>query len=329
MYNRSKAVHLGITANLAFAAGCLLQALHRHSPNLDADILLYTDGLLPEADAALLRDLGATLISYTPPELALPPESIRVFSHMCLAKLEGFRLLERYETVIWLDVDTAIQGDIGALTTYGPYALALEDPHFTEAGVTSSASINVSQPCEGLNGDKPNYNSGIMVLQKSLGDAQHLYHSALVWAERHAPYLKYPDQAVCNMLLQQCEREAPSSFTTLPYAIFNAHPRNPAAQRAAIVHAFGAYKLWDDGLTRCSFPEWERDYFRWLAKGGTPWQGAVDNEAFLDGGAFFMLTRLFTAASSAETMLDTLQEELAKERLLRARLEKIIATHTR
>ncbi|MDR2819416.1 MAG: hypothetical protein LBB60_02640 [Desulfovibrio sp.] len=50
MRKRPLAILLGITGDFSSAAGCLLQALHRHSPDLNTDILVYTDGNLPETD---------------------------------------------------------------------------------------------------------------------------------------------------------------------------------------------------------------------------------------------------------------------------------------
>ncbi|MDR2603948.1 MAG: hypothetical protein LBC55_01155, partial [Desulfovibrio sp.] len=139
-----------------------------------------------------------------------------------------------------------------------------------------------------------------------------------------APYLRYPDQAVLNMLAQQLRRTDPHLFSLLPYERFNAHPRNPAAQTAAVVHAFGAYKLWDDGLTRCSFPEWHRDYCRWLSMGGSPWQGGVGNDEYLEGGAFFMLNRLYGNVQTAQELLDRMREDLIREKKLRKNLEKTV-----
>jgi lipopolysaccharide biosynthesis glycosyltransferase len=218
------------------------------------------------------------------------------------------------------------------LTAYGPFGLSLEDPHFTESGQTSAAGINVHTamlPVDGFNPDEPNFNSGILVLRDELHDPEALRALCLRWFKKYAPALKYPDQAVLNMLAQHLRRKNPASFALIPHDLYNAHPRNPKAQKAAIVHAFGAYKLWDDGLTRCSFPEWFRDYDRWLDLGGTPWKGKVENSAYLEGGAFFMLRHLFETSLSAQDHLERLRKELLREKALREKLEKLLARTTR
>ncbi|MDR2744760.1 MAG: glycosyl transferase family 8 [Desulfovibrio sp.] len=324
---RLLAVVTGVTGNFGFAAGCLLRALRRHSPGLDADVLIYTDGLLPEKDQLLLRALGAELLPFTPLEADFQEKYLKIFSPMSLATLEGLRLLSRYKTVIWLDVDTAVQDDISDLAAFGPLGMALEDPHFIEDGTSTSASINVTQNLPGLDPDESNLNSGVVVFQDTLPNPTGLYSQCLEWLARHAGFVKYFDQAALNMLAQDLRRRDASLVGLVPHDRFNAHPRNPAARHAAIVHAFGAYKLWDDGLTRCSFPEWDRDYRRWLAEGGSPWDGRVDNAEFLEGGAFFMLNRMYAAVASAQEALETLQVGLERERGLRGRLEEIVRKH--
>jgi lipopolysaccharide biosynthesis glycosyltransferase len=320
---------LGITGDMAFAAGCLLLALRRHSPHLGADVLIYTDGTLPPGDEALLRGLGARPVPYQPPPVVLRPEANVRFPPLALARFEGFRLLARYRTVVWLDVDTAIQDDIADLTAYGPLAMALEDSHFSEVGKTPLAGVNFSAPAPGFDPWAPNFNSGVLVLQDALPDPEGIYRQCLKWLRECRAILRYPDQGVLNLLAQTLRKQHPTAFCLLPYDRFNAHPRNPEAQYAAIVHAFGAYKIWDDGLTRCSFPEWARDYRRWLSFGGSPWRGEVENASYLEGGAFFMLRRLFEDCNAAQSLLETQQAALKtqqtvlkRERDLRNVLER-------
>ena len=315
---------LGITGDMAFAAGCLLLALRRHSPKLAADIRICIDDKLPESDAALLRGLGADLAPYAPPDCVLDASALALFSRMCLARFEGLRLLGQYRSVVWLDVDTAIQDDISALFDWGPLSLALEDPHFTDAG-TSRAGINIQGEIPGFDPAAPNYNSGVLALNSDLPDPANLHQQCMDTLHAYGPQLKYPDQAVLNLLVQTLLRDRPELVRVLPHDRFNAHPRNPASLHAAVIHAFGAYKLWDDGLTRCAFPEWQRDYLRWLSAGGSPWRGRVDNAEFLEGGPFFMLRRLFDAASAVQEILERQRIDLEGERALRGKLERVVA----
>jgi hypothetical protein len=324
MAKRPLALLLGITADLAFAAGALLLSLRRHSPNLRPDIRIYTDGRLAPGDERLLRELGAQTLPYAPPAAAYRPESVAQFSLQALARFEGLLLLDTYASVIWLDVDTAIQGDISELAGRGPLALAREDPAYNENGGVTLASVNTAGPVPELDAEQPNCNSGVLVWRDTLPDPESLYARCMGWLTAYADKLAFPDQAVINMLVQRCLRESPELVDFLPVERFNCHPRNPRAKHAAIVHMFGPFKTWYDGLTRCSFPEWDRDYASWLALGGTPWRGPVTNPEYLEGGAYAMLARLLKVMSAAENALDGLRRNLAQELALRAKLEKTL-----
>lgn len=314
-------VVLGITGDYAFAAGCVLEAFRRHNPDMGADVIVFFDGVLSEKDATLLQNLGAELVPYASDITGFPAAYEKRYSRLCLAKFECFPLLDRYETVIWLDADIAIQGDISGLCGFGPFALALEDARFAEDGKTSPVSINVDAPLPGLDMHAPNLNTGVIVFQHTLPGYMALYERCTTWMRENARHILYLDQAAFNMLAQELIPRA--LFAYLPTDSYNAHPRNPASQTASIVHYFGDYKLWEDGLLRSAFPEWDRDYRRWVANGGTPWQGSVDNMEFLDSGAFAVLTGMHASITTAQKAIDAVQAELAREKKLRERFESI------
>jgi hypothetical protein len=351
---------LGVTRSHAFAAGCVLRAIRRHSPEFGADILVYNDGELLPNDAEILAELGATLVAYAAPACTFRVEVLESFSLLTLARFECLRLLHRYETAIWLDVDIAVQRDISGLASFGPFALSLEDPLLQHPPhPPGKASINTRAPVRDLDGDADNYNSGILVFQHTLPDPEQLYRLCLEWLEQHAPLLNYPDQAAINMLAQYLARQNPALVEHVPYDIYNAHPKNPAALDAAIVHGFSVFKFWSNGLVGGCFPEWERDYRAWVRRGGSPWQGPVENPHCRERGAFPTLhgmmlnianmqkrmqdqqaeihAAFFRADDAEKRLLDTekardaamseaakIREELVRERDLRQALERAL-----
>jgi len=309
---------LGITQNHAFAAGCVLQAIQRHSPEFAVDIVIYNDGGLLPKDAAILTELGATLVTYAAPDYAFLSKTIESFSLMALARFECLRLLCSYEIAIWLDVDIAVQRDISGLASFGPFALSLEDPlSALPPYQPSKASTNTLAPIRDLDGDADNYNSGILVFQHTLPDPEQLYRLCMQWLEQYAPLLNYPDQAVINMLAQYLARQDPTLVAHIPHNIYNAHPKNPAAWDAAIVHGFSVFKFWSNGLVGGCFPEWERDYRNWVRRGGSAWQGQIENPHCRERGVF---STLHSMMLNAVNMQKHMQEQRAEinEALLRA-----------
>lgn len=320
----SRAVVTGVTGNWAFAAGTVLLALRRHNPELEADVVVFCDDSLPEKDAEILRGLGARLVPFTPIPAQLTNEAEEVFSPLSLAKFCCFDLLQHYTSVVWLDADVLIQDSLEDLFDCGPLGLALEDPAFSDPPGAKPAHINLHGPVEGFNGAADNLNSGVIVFRNDLPTPEALRQLCLDFIIRHGKILRYPDQAAFNLLAQMLLREQPQTVFQLPQR-FNTHPRNPAAAFAPVVHAFGAYKLWNDGLTATCFPEWQRDYARWMRLGGSPYAGAVENSEFLEGGAFSLLGGLCGTIEKAEAAIAQLQQNLEVEKRLRARFEAAIS----
>ena len=319
-----RAVATGVTGNWAFAAGTVLLALRRHNPELEADVIVFCDDSLLETDAAILQSLGAQLVPFTPVPAELTAEALEVFSPLSLAKFDCFDLLQRYTSVVWLDADVLIQDNIEGLFDCGPLGLALEDPEFSDPPGAKPAQINLHGPVQGFDGAADNLNSGVIVFRNDLPAPDALRQGCLEFVYRHGAELRYPDQAAFNALAQRLLRQEPPCVQLLPQR-FNAHPRNPAATYAPVVHAFGAYKLWNDGLTATCFPEWQRDYARWLRLGGSPYAGPVENAQFLEGGAFSLLGGLCGSIEKAQTALADMQQRLQTESALRARLEAVIS----
>ena len=319
-----RAVVMGITGNWAFAAGTVLLALRRHNPALNADIIVFCDAALPANDARILQEMGAQLVPFAPLGAELTEEALSVFSPLSLAKFHCFDLLRHYESVVWLDSDILIQDSVDDLFACGPLGLALEDPQFSDPPGAKPAQINLHGAVQGFDGGADNLNSGIIVFRNDLPQADALRHMCTDFVCRHGVLLRYPDQAAFNALAQMLLRQQPQCVQLLPQH-FNAHPRNPDAAFAPVVHAFGAYKLWNDGLTATCFPEWQRDYARWLRLGGSPYTGKVENAQFLEGGAFALLTGLCGTIEKAQTAIADLQQKLDMETRIRARLEGVVS----
>ena len=319
-----RAVVMGITGNWAFAAGTVLLSLLRHNPNLNADIIVFCDGALPTADARILQDMGAQLVPFTPVQAELTHEALSVFSPLSLAKFHCFDLLRHYESVVWLDSDILVQDELEELFAFGPLALALEDPEFSDPPGAKPAQINLHGTVQDFDGGADNLNSGIIVFRHELPAPGKLRQMCLDFVCRHGTLLRYPDQAAFNALAQLLRQQDAHCVQLLPQR-FNAHPRNPAATFAPVVHAFGAYKLWNDGLTATCFPEWQRDYARWQRLGGSPYAGSVENAQFLEGCAFSLLGGLCGTIEKAQTAIADLQRRLEAEAAIRARLEAAIS----
>jgi lipopolysaccharide biosynthesis glycosyltransferase len=282
---KKTALVLGITGDYAFAAGCVLAAVHRHNPGLDADVIVFFDGELTENDAALLRGLGAELVPYVSDITGFPPAYEKRYSRPCLVKFECFPLLDRYETVIWLDADIAVQGDISGLFSFGPFALAEEDARFAESGTTSPVSINVDAPLPGLDMHAPNLNTGIIVFRHTLPGYMTLYERCFSWLREHARHILYLNQAAFNMLAQKLVPRG--LFSRLPAELYNEHLRTTRLRKPRPSCITSA--ITNSGKTGCC---------AWHFQNGTAITGGGRNAAAPRGGAAWITGRFWTAAHS-------------------------------
>lgn len=287
---------MGISPNIAFAAGTAIIELNRYLTVADYDILIIHEGLA-EQDAKLLQSFHNThLMPYEPTVIdrsKLPAN----YPYAFIYRFEIFKLLKQYKTVIWLDCDIAIQGDISPLMNYGPFAMAISDDSFLQNG----AELNINQrnftkPIEGYNMDAPLYNSGVLVFKDTLPLPEKLYTWCMKKFIELFPYLYHFDQSIFNLFVQQFP-ELSTSFSALH---FNCYPLSNGSATAPIVHCFGSQKIWNNALLAHSFPEWVRDYQLWRALGGTCYTGPVLNESLLGMSNYKLLTTLLEKFENAE-----------------------------
>ncbi|MBQ7738928.1 MAG: glycosyl transferase family 8 [Desulfovibrionaceae bacterium] len=318
---------LGVTSKWAFAAGTVILALKRHNPNLKSDLLIFHDGQLKPQDKQIFTDLGCHLSHGSYRSNSLAENILKIFSPLALSKFLCFELLEFYEKIIWLDSDIIIQDQIDELWDYGPFSLAKEDPEFYEMRKPKTAKINFSAPSipslPEFDLNAPNYNSGVIVFGQRLSNPKYYLDQCYRYLDATKEINRFADQGAFNFLAQILKQEKSSEWQELPIK-FNCHPRNQASLYAPIVHAFGAYKLWNDGLTQACFPEWQRDYLRWIKLGGSGWMGEVENQNYLNQGCFALLTKFFDTISQSQTLIDKLTKQIQIEKLTNAKLTQII-----
>jgi len=289
------AVVLGITSDLAFAAGVMLLSLKRHlAPHVDGyDVVIIHDGKLDANDAGLFRAIcpHCRLIEYKPLylDLSVLPEDFRP---AYIYRLESFRLLDEYKTLIWLDCDLAIQDDISELTTYGPLAMAIDN--FSTPLVDNGLTLqtNFKMPLAEYDMNSEFYNTGVIVFQDTIRHPLKMYEWCMNTFTSLYDILIYQDQPVFNMLV----RKHPDMFAIFPTERFNSFVPFAASNTAAIVHAIGRRKFWNDAFVTLAFPEWQRDYHRWLGMGGSRYSGAVFFHEILRHGTYQLFKKLMSKA---------------------------------
>jgi len=260
----SLAFLLGITGNLAFAAGNVALSLNRHMQNGDFDIVIYHRGL-NETDRRVRGEIPRVGLrpfdfpdTFTSVLLERLPAASRFRdwnSLMCFCHFEAFSLLKEYSHVVWLDADIAIQGDIAAITQFAPFGLTPDTPW--------TVSENFTHLIDDYRMELPGYCTAIMALSDRLPH-QELHSWCYEKALNYAHLLKNPDQAIINLALQ----EFSITVQTMRCAEWQCVPWRDEALAAKIVHFATDRKVWRDADLCVAFPEWYRTHLTWLELGG-------------------------------------------------------------
>jgi hypothetical protein len=273
----ARAFVLGITADLAFAAGALLASIRAQDPDCDATVVILHDGLDAGDLAAFQRiwpgcrfrlfgcDAAVARLGKAGERVA---GFLKQYSPMVLAKLELPDLLEEFERVVWLDADILVQGPLDPLWAFDCLAWR---------GLPSGA-FKRRERALGLFGELeldprvPLLNGGVIGVSRrflDLGGSTALLQDHARRLAEGAPASQIDE---LPWYLAAAARGMP--VEALPMALN--HPVGATGAKAAVVvHAIGAHKFWNATPLLQLYPDWSRHQATWVAGGGRAYDGPV------------------------------------------------------
>ena len=256
--HKKSALVLGGTSNMAFAMGVLLLSLKATNPKFTDDIIIFHDGISSADMAALNSIYKIRFERYTLPfreKLKLDDAIRRVFTDMVFCKYECFRLLDEYSTIIWMDYDMIISGNVSELTepVAGGARFILARTIGSNLAETCDESLVDMLDCVGVH-------SSVFALYDSLADYNKIYEWCIEATEKYAESLYLPDQLIFSLLLKRFNL----SVYPLPFDLYSPHPTMAGRvwdQYVKIWHTYGNEKFWNgidhDGWNSY-FDEWLR-----------------------------------------------------------------------
>lgn len=278
-----RALVLGVTPGMAFAAGALLAGIGRHDPGLGAEVVVFHDGLSQgDRDALARLAPGVAFRPFGRAEVlarlglpAAPPrleDALARFSPLHLAKLDLPALLADFDRVVWMDADMLVRGPVADLWDVDCLAWRPLAPGAFQrrAGVITACAPRIRD------GAVPLLNGGVVAMGRGLADRG--LGAADLWAEARFLLDATETQTLDEMALWLLAARHALPVRALPLAMN--HPVTTAgADRAVILHAIGPHKFWNATPMRHLFPDWAAHHADWVAAGGTPWAGPVQFEA--------------------------------------------------
>ena len=152
MQKKKCAYVLAASQNIIFAAGNVALELNRYMPDEEFDILIYHRGLERKDVKALNKIKNVVLREFILPQgfeeailNNMPSGRLKnKNSLLTFAHYEVFNLLDEYQTAVWLDIDTSVQGNIKGLQSFGPVGMA-EDKHDYGRGFYLTENIDLAK----------------------------------------------------------------------------------------------------------------------------------------------------------------------------------------
>lgn len=256
---KRKAICIGVSSDLAFAACITFLNFSQFHKEGDFDYLLYSDKNLDSLIAPLSKaGLDVQAIIYRPRipwQKLWGSKSIAYFSPMVLSKFEALPLLAKYDQVVWLDYDVVIQRtfhELGELTS--PVS-------FMEGSKLGESFIDISNfPSKIINAD--GVSAELMVFNKNLDSPLEIYESLHEQYSKHFANLRLPEQALFGLVFH----ELGVRKTILERRRFS--PRsldNRLEELPFMLHGSHSGKFWDGGQFDAG---WELYNQKWLDLGG-------------------------------------------------------------
>ncbi|MCU0903812.1 MAG: glycosyltransferase [Tabrizicola sp.] len=275
----SRAIVLGITADLAFAAGTLLASILAHDPECDATVVILHDGLPQDQQDAFRRLWPDCRFRAFPAEAAVArlgeaATSRRVaaflqhYSPLVLAKLDLPDLLTEFDKVVWLDADILVRGRLDALWDFD--CLTWRSLH-AGAFKRREAALGLFAELQ-LDPAVPLLNGGVVGVARrflELGGSSALLQG---YAGRLAAGV--PSSQIDELPWYLAAAGQGMPVTVLPKA-FNQPVNAHGVEGAVVLHAIGAHKFWNATPLLQLFPDWSRHQETWVAQGGRPYDGPV------------------------------------------------------
>ena len=251
------ALLIAVSENLIFSAGTTIINFESIMPKFIDTYYVYCDSI-SDNDLRIISNLANVKVKkYKIPDEYFSSVNklvLNQFTKLVFAKLEAFRILKNYTNVIVTDTDIVLHRPI--------HELIVEN----SSGVKClySREQNRSQfftlPPLYFKEKNKSISAGLMVLNK-LSYNELIYYDCLSFIKEYGGYLKYPEQAILEMIFEKYKIEP----LELPFPYYCKLPSNESSDDLyAIEHSAGQPKFWS-GINNSS---WKKYYLLWLQYGG-------------------------------------------------------------
>ncbi|MDR1943049.1 MAG: glycosyltransferase [Endomicrobium sp.] len=258
---------LAVTKDYMFSAGNVVLSSIKQMPKKNYDFVIFYDEILPNDRKIFEATEICKLVNYKIDEnfkkniIRFCPKFndllfSKYFNFIKFAKFEIFKLLDKYENIVWLDSDIAIQSDISTITNFRPFGITADE--------SWTVQNNFTAPIKNYDMNRDGVCSAVILINDML-PYEKMYDFCYKMAVECSPYYKNVDQGIINILLQEFN----ITPNLMPLKDWQCISWRKEAISAKIVHFGTNKKVWTNTNVCNSFPEWYRIHSYWLSLGGS------------------------------------------------------------
>jgi len=255
---KKKAIVFCATKNMAFAIASVIMDLQNTKSDVGAEYVVLHDGFCKRDKRAFSKIADIRFIKYCFPvkdKSIFHSGTFNYFTEMVYAKLECFKLLDEYETILFTDYDVLIKSSIAEL-------FDIKDSFAILISEGSTVRDQFSTNIPGFDMDKMGVTASLFLLRDTLPNYKEIYKWCYEMVVQYASLLRFPEQGVIALAIQFFK----INTGIINPLIFCVHPDNfELYPDAKILHAYGARKFWNGIYIN----QWANNYKRWLDLGGS------------------------------------------------------------
>ncbi|MBV0913040.1 glycosyltransferase family 8 protein [Anianabacter salinae] len=244
---------LAMVVTSGFLPGALaaLHSFHLHNPWFGGDVVVFGPGLTVSEVSALERVSPNLQVADPPPKLVRAIDRVVAAQPQVAATRDRFLsgaalTLAEYDTVLFLDADILVRGDLSAIYVHDAPLLACPDRALLIGKRRRAADYGWAEAGE-AGTLACSFNAGVMLLNRATRGETRLggYLDLLARYADGRFDTDLRDQALFNILFAEDIVHLPSRYNFLVSATFALRDMvGLAPQDAAIVHFNGPFKPW-------------------------------------------------------------------------------------
>ena len=256
--------------NFLFTFSIALMSIKKysHSTLQNTDIILFYNGL-EQADFDFINKIHPVIFKeyHFPLNINMNDTNFKKYTQLAYARYEAFTMLDEYEKILYMDVDTIVTGNLDYIfenfCNNNGIAFAYDEQKGLE-----KITKNFKKPMSEYNMDIRGYNSGVILFSNKLINRKEIKEWCYQETVNMLDNLICTDQGILNLMLQK--------FNIIPNILPDICNCMPACKKymdkryrdkVIIYHcAGGGVRFWRYSY----YPRWQELYNKYLEMGGKP-----------------------------------------------------------